>query len=109
MTEDNTDKEDIKNSSKDLKLIEKIKKERSYYVDSTESLRDVWDECWSLFNSEYKEADFPWRSQKFIPKVFQAVNSLAAFIVGKTPTITAYPRGEEDEAKAKEIAEIYGL
>lgn len=96
----------MKNSKKDQELIDKIKKEKNYYTESTTSLRSVWEECWKLFNSEYESSDFPWRSKKFIPKILQAVNSLAAFLVGSIPTITTYPRGDEDEAKAEFMREL---
>lgn len=76
------------------------------YDDATQNLRDKWKECWNLYINKLEKSDYPWLSQKFIPKVHRAVNLLTAFMAGGNPTLNVYPEGEEDEVKAEFMREL---
>ena len=82
-------------------LVQKILNEKKYYFDTSQGKRKIWTECWKLYNSVIDATRNPFLANLFIPKVHEAVELLAAFLVGTTQTISAEGEGIGDAQKAR--------
>jgi hypothetical protein len=71
------------------------------YEDASSKQRDMWEELWKLYIGELPPSKHKSLSRNFIPKVHQAVETTASFLVGNEPSIIVVPVGEDDDDKAR--------
>ena len=76
--------------SDDEQLITKIKNEKSYFSNTSQTKRQNWKDYYEAYNnrdSADNSSNNPYLSNLFIPKVHEAVELLAAFLAGKNQDI----------------------
>ena len=78
---------------------DKIYDKREFYRKCSAQDRSKWVDYYKAYMS-VPETDNPFLANLFIPKTHEAVELLAAFLVGPNQSISASPEGTEDTAKA---------
>lgn len=93
-----------KDGKEDLGAI--VMEEKKYYEESTQQQRTEWDDLYDLYIGKLPPSKHKSLSRNFIPKVHQAVETMASFLAGNNPTLFATPVGSEDADKAFFIAKL---
>jgi hypothetical protein len=78
---------------------EEILAQRKYFLDSSRGIRDKWTESWEMYNSKLDDSKNPYLANLFIPKIHEAVELLAAFLVGPNQSINIEAEGKGDAKK----------
>lgn len=92
------------NSKEDLGSI--VLKEKKYYEESTYLQRQEWDDLYDLYIGKLPPSKHKSLSRNFIPKVHQAVETMASFLAGNNPSLFATPIGADDSDKAHFVAKL---
>jgi hypothetical protein len=79
---------------------------KEHYLQQSKKERKVWTDCYKNYISYKNTVANPYLSNLFIPKTHEAVELLAAFLVGKTQNINVEPRGANDTQKAQVVAKL---
>lgn len=84
-------------------IADKIISQKDYYSECSQDRRKMWTECWKMYMSYLEQSKNPFLSNMFIPKTHEAVELLAAFLVGGNQSITVNPIGKNDTKKAQVV------
>ena len=98
--------EEIEKVVEDAELVEQILAEKEHYYVTSQGKRSIWADCYSLYNSVIDVTKNPFLANLFIPKIHEAVELLAAFLVGANQSISAEGEGIGDAKKAQ-VAEKF--
>ena len=90
-------KKNIKEPKKDQKDIEQVFQERDSYEKSTKSKRTEIQTIWDAYNGKMTDKEYPWQSDKFIPKMRTEISYIMPFIFSGDPEIEVEGVGDEDK------------
>ena len=80
-------------------IAQTIHDEREYYLTTSREKRHKWVECWKMYISYLETGSNPFLANMFIPKSHEAVELLAAFLIGSNQSINVEAEGKEDVIK----------
>jgi len=84
----------------------KIKDLKDYYLSQSKKERRVWIDCYKNYRSYANPLLNPYLSNLFIPKTHEAVELLAAFLIGRNQVIDVSPEGEDDDESARYMQKL---
>lgn len=82
-------------------IIDRIMAEKKRYEDATKTLRGQWDTIFDAYNGKMTDKAYPWKSNKFIPKMRTAINSAFPFVFSGEPKFECEGIGMEDQFMAQ--------
>jgi hypothetical protein len=78
-----------------------ILKEKRHFEELTAKQRKNWEDLYDLYNGVLPASKHKSLSRNFVPKVHQAVETMASFLVGNNPSLFVTPVGVDDDDKAR--------
>ena len=82
---------------KEKQIIEKLFKEKETYEQSTKTKRTEMQTIWDAFNGKMTDKEYPWQSDKFIPKMRTEISYIMPFVFSGDPEVEIEGVGDEDK------------
>ncbi len=95
--------ESVKEENKEQKAIKLVFSEKDSYERATKDKRTEIKTIWDAYNGQMTDTDYPWQSDKFIPKMRTEIAYIVPFVFSGDPEMEVEGIGEED----KFIATLY--
>lgn len=81
----------------DKQLAELVMNEQKTYEQSTQAIRTQFDTIFDAYNGKMTDKAYPWKSNKFIPKMRTAISYIMPFLFSGDPEVEVVGVGEEDK------------
>jgi len=91
---------------KDEKTINLLFDEKKSYEKATKTLREEIKTIWDAYNGEMTDKEYPWQSDKFIPKMRTEISYIMPFIFSGQPELEVEGIGDEDKFLAEQLEKI---
>lgn len=82
-------------------LAQKVISERDYYLSCSKPVRNRWGDYYRAYKLVSDETKNPFLANLYLPKVHEAVELLASYLVGPNQSVSAGALGKDDTRKAQ--------
>lgn len=90
----------------DKKAIKLLYDEKEAYEKATKTLREEIKTIWDAYNGEMTDKQYPWQSDKFIPKMRTEISYIMPFLFSGQPELEVEGIGDEDKFLAEQLEKI---